>query len=125
MQLVMDYYNHCYGLLQSVQCCCPEEIGTTTKSFNFLHLGIQEYFATKYVATLPENEVHAFLAESFLISDDHLDSKCARLSNVWIIYCGISSNWLRHYMAIREPPHLFQNANYTMPGFVLVTITKK
>ena len=39
----------CYGLLQSVECYCSDKIGTPTKSFNFLHLGIQEYFAAKYM----------------------------------------------------------------------------
>ena len=49
----------CFGLLQSVQCYSSEQIGTPTLSFNFLHLGIQEYFAAQYVATLPESKVHA------------------------------------------------------------------
>ena len=35
----------CYGLLQSTECYSAEEVGTPTQSFNFLHLGIQEYFA--------------------------------------------------------------------------------
>ena len=42
----------CYGLLQSTECYSAEEVGTSTQSFNFLHLGIQEYFAAKYVTTL-------------------------------------------------------------------------
>jgi len=44
----------CFGLLQSVECYCADEIGGPTQSFNFLHLGVQEYFAAKYIATLPE-----------------------------------------------------------------------
>jgi len=84
----------CYGLLQSVECYCSDEIGIPTKSFNFLHLGIQEYFAAKYVASL---QVHSLLKESFLGKSD----KSVRLSNMWIMYCGITSgqcNSLRHYL---------------------------
>ena len=33
----------CYGLLQLTESYSAEEIGTPTQSFNFLHLGIQEY----------------------------------------------------------------------------------
>ena len=83
---------NCYGLLQSVECYCSDEIGTPSKSFNFLHLGIQEYFAAKYVATLPEDEVYTLLKESFLVTDSwYPDSKSVRLSNMWIMYCGITS----------------------------------
>jgi len=105
----------CYGLLQSVECYCSDEIGTPTKSFNFLHLGIQEYFAAKHVATLPEDEVYTLLEESFLVTDDDEDvddlyeiqyadpdSKSVRLSNMWIMYCGITggqSNSLIHYLS--------------------------
>ena len=103
----------CYGLLQSVECYCSDEIGVPTKSFNFLHLGIQEYFAAKYVATLPEDEVYTLMKESFLVTeydddddddDDELDpdSKSVRLSNMWIMYCGITSgqsNSLRRYLS--------------------------
>ena len=83
----------CYGLLQSTECYSAEEIGTPTQSFNFLHLGIQEYFAAKYVTTLPEYKVHTLLKQSF--------SKSVRLSNMWILYCGITSGQcktLRHYL---------------------------
>ena len=51
----------CYGLLQSTECYSAEEIGTPSKSFNFLHLGIQEYFAAKYVTMLPEDKVYMLL----------------------------------------------------------------
>ena len=75
---------------------------------NFLHLGIQEYFAAKHVTTLLEDEVYALLKESFIV--DNIDnnvrrsdpeSKSVRLSNMWILYCGITSgkcNALRHYL---------------------------
>ena len=100
----------CYGLLQSTECYSAEEIGIPTQSFNFLHLGIQEYFAAKYVTTLPEDEVYTLLKESFIVSDtrhnhifniSNLDSKSVRLSNMWILYCGITSGQcktLRHYL---------------------------
>ena len=98
----------CYGLLQSVQCYCADEIGILSKSFNFLHLGIQEYFAAKYVGTLTEDEVILYLKESFLartvdVYNSHgLDSKTARFSNMWVMYCGITSgqcNSLRRYLS--------------------------
>ena len=93
----------CYGLLQSTECYSAQEIGTPTKSFNFLHLGIQEYFAAKYVTTLPESKVYKLLKESFNVTDEFFDnhSKIVRLSNMWILYCGITSGQcktLRHYL---------------------------
>ena len=103
----------CYGLLQSTECYSAEEIGTPTQSFNFLHLGIQEYFAAKYVTTLPEHEVYTLLKESFIVTESRYDydeyfdpgpdpdSKSARLSNMWILYYGITSGQcktLRHYL---------------------------
>ena len=102
----------CYGLLQSTECYSAEEIGTPTKSFNFLHLGIQEYFAAKYVTTLPEDEVYTLLKESFIVTDDDYDdddpdSKSVRLSNMWILYCGITSGQcktLRHYLTVYGKP---------------------
>ena len=101
----------CYGLLQSTECYSAEEIGTPTQSFNFLHLGIQEYFAAKYVAKLPEDEVYTLLKESFIVTDRNPDSKSVRLSNMWILYCGITSGQcktLRHYLTTYgkpDPPH--------------------
>ena len=91
----------CYGLLQSVQCYCSDEIGATTNSLNFLHLGIQEYFAAKYVATLPDDKVYSLLVESFLITSlecgmnyvrktSAQQDKVVRLSNMWIFFCGIT-----------------------------------
>ena len=96
----------CYGLLQSTECYSAEEIGTPTQSFNFLHLGIQEYFAAKYVATLPEDKVYTLLKESFIVTksrDANLDNKSVRLSNMWILYCGITSGRckiLRYYLTM-------------------------
>ena len=79
----------CHGLLQSTECYSAEEMGTATQSFNFLHLGIQEYFAAKYVTSLPGSEVYTLLDESF--DQLHSDSKSVRLSNMWILYCGLTS----------------------------------
>ena len=53
----------CYGLLQSVQCYCSDDVGTTTNSLNFLHLEMQEYFAAKYVATLADDKVYSLMFE--------------------------------------------------------------
>ncbi|XP_065917957.1 uncharacterized protein [Dysidea avara] len=92
----------CYGLLQSVECYCSEEIGGPTLSWNFLHLGIQEYFSAKYVSTLPQEKIDALLEKSFLYNEylpycsniyfPDLDpnGKSVRLSNMWILYCGIT-----------------------------------
>ena len=117
----------CYGLLQSTECYSAEEVGTPTQSFNFLHLGIQEYFAAKHVTTLPEDVVFILLKESFIVEDDaddndddddddagdgdgddddddddpDPDSKSVRLSNMWVLYCGITSGQcktLRQYL---------------------------
>ena len=95
----------CYGLLQSTECYSAEEILTPTQSFNFLHLGVQEYFAAKYVTTLPEDRVYTLLKESFFVTKDDdyddPDSNSIRLSNMWILYCGITSGQcktLRHYL---------------------------
>ena len=97
-----------YGLLQCVRCYSSTEIGTPINSFNFLHLGIQEYFAAKYVATLPEDVVYKLLMESFFVNKfvrvHDQNSKSVRLSNLWIMYCGITSghcNSLRKYLAYR------------------------
>ena len=92
----------CYGLLQSTECYSAEEIGTPTQSFNFLHLGIQEYFAAKYVTTLPEDEVYTLLKKSFIVTERYTDSKSVRLSNMWILYCGITRGQcktIRHYLS--------------------------
>ena len=95
----------CYGLLQSTQCYSAEEIGTPTQSFNFLHLGIQEYFAAKYVTTLPKDKVYTLLRESFIVTAGR---KSVRLSNMWILYCGITSGQcktLRHYLTTYGKQH--------------------
>ena len=66
----------CYGLLQSTECYSANEIGSSTLSFNFLHLGIQEYFAAKCVANLPSRRVCSLLKASFLVkyTDEYVDS---------------------------------------------------
>ena len=96
----------CYGLLQSTECYGVEEFGNSTQTFNFLHLGIQEYFAAKHVTMLPEHEVCILLKESFITVDDYNpQSKSVRLSNMWILYCGITSgqcNTLRRYLTIGD-----------------------
>ena len=100
----------CYGLLQSTECYCAEEVGTPIQSFNFLHLGIQEYFAAKYVTTLTEDKLYALLRESFITNEIvramNDDNKSIRLSNMWILYCGITNGkckTLRHYLKMTDP----------------------
>ena len=102
---------NCNGLLQSVQCYCSDEIDSPTKFFNFVHLGIQEYFAAKYVATLTKGKVFKLRKESFLVCDNKRDpdpySNSVRFSNVWIMHCGITrgkSKSLVHYLTRRTLP---------------------
>ena len=95
----------CYGLLQSVQCYCSHEIGNPMETFNFLHLGIQEYLAAKHVTTLSEDDIYSLLKESFLTVNvrDHVNDKTVRFSNMWILYCGITNgrcNALQRYLGI-------------------------
>ena len=78
----------CYGLLQSTECYSAQEVAPT-QSFNFLHLGIQEYFAAKYVTSLLEDKVYTLLKESFIVTNRYR-VKSVRLSNMWILYCGIT-----------------------------------
>ena len=83
----------CYGLLQSNECYASTYTGTPVLSLNFLHLGIQEYFAAKYVANLPDNDVYELMKETFLrVRDTNhtLSSASVRLSNMWVLFFGIS-----------------------------------
>ena len=109
----------CYGLLQSTECYSAEDVGIPTQSFNFLHLGIQEYFAAKHVTKLPEDEVYTLLKESFIVTENKLgmfitksdlnpDGESVRLSNLWILYCGITSGQcktLRRYLTTYDNLH--------------------
>ncbi|XP_065890344.1 protein NLRC3-like isoform X2 [Dysidea avara] len=136
----------CYGLLQSIECYCPCQIGTPTKSFNFLHLGIQEYFAAKYVSTLSEYDVYALLQKSFpvtvveieklplytgiSINDHNRDSKCVRLSNMWIMYCGITSGHCKSLRRYLGPPTdsyftFLQNDSHSKSNHVTITTTRQ
>ena len=90
----------CYGVLQSTEFYSAKEIGTPIKSFNFVHLGIQEYFAAKCITRSPEFK-YGLMEQSFITTDGNLDDKSIRFCNVWILYCGITSGkcrTLRHYL---------------------------
>ena len=99
----------CYGLLQSTECYSAEE-DIPTPSFNFLHLGIQEFLAAKHVTALPEDEVYTLLKTSFVTRRNIFadpNSNSVRLSNMWILYCGITSGQcktLRHYLTTYGNP---------------------
>ena len=83
----------CYGLLQSTECYSTDYVGLPILSFNFLHLGIQEYLAAKYVASLPEDTISTLLRQSFLLlprKSDSNNNKITRLSNMWVLFCGIT-----------------------------------
>ena len=102
----------CYGLLQSTECYSAEE-DTPTQSFNFPHLGIQEFLTAKDVTTLPEDVVYTLLKESFIVTRSRFlrsidDNPDCRLSNMWILYCGITSGQckiLRHYLTTYGNPY--------------------
>ena len=104
-----------YGLLQSVECYCSEEIGSATLSLNFLHLGMQEYFAAKFVSTLPQHQVYTLMRKSFLCNNTETEmyfmfsdtnSMSVRLFNMWILYCGITGGQcdsLKRYLSECQP----------------------
>ena len=109
----------CYGLLQSTEWHNVKTVGIPTRSFNFLHLGMQEYFAAKNVTTLPEDKVDSLLKESFIGTGDifyliqwnsevNPVNKYILLSNMWILYCGITNGrckTLRHYLNTYSDPY--------------------
>ena len=56
---------------------------------------------------LPEDDVYTLLKESFIVTHSNQDSKSVRLSNMWILYCGITSGQcktLRHYLTTYQKP---------------------
>ena len=100
----------CFGLLQNTKFYSTE--GTLIQSFNFLHLGIQEYFAAEYITTLPEDEVYTHLKKSFIVTESSNNNESVRLSKMWILYCGITSGQsktLRHYLTT------YGKSNHTLP----------
>jgi len=88
----------CYGLLQSVEC------RNSVKSYNFLHLTIQEYLAAYHITTLQSGEVDQLLHEAiFNGSCKSSSDKSIRLSNMWIMYVGITggkNSSLRHQLEL-------------------------
>ena len=104
----------CYGLLQSTECYSAEEVGSPTQSFNFLHLGMQEYFAAKYITALQKHEAFT-LMKTLFFDCGYIDSKNVRLYNMWILYCGITKgqcNILRDYLT---NPHGMYNPYVSAP----------
>ena len=105
----------CYGLLQSTECYSKDYVGLPILSFNFLHLGIQEYLAAKYVASLPEDTISTLLRQSFLLlprKSDSRNNKITRLSNMWVLFCGITggkSEALMQYISSDSDGGISQN----------------
>ena len=92
----------CFGLLQCTEGYSALQAGAPSLTFNFLHLGIQEYFAAKYVASLHESEVLALLKETFLgisVSNPDIGNASVRLSNMWILFFGITGG---HSAAVKD-----------------------
>ena len=101
----------CYGLLQSV------EYQNSVKSYNFLHSTIQEYLAAYHIATLQSNEVDQLLKDSFFSGKGSSD-KSIRLSNMWIMYVGITggnNHSLRHHLGLFAHTHSVHG--YSNPVF--------
>ena len=88
----------CYGLLQSIEC------RNSVKSYNFLHLTIQEYLAAYHITTLQSGEVDQLLQEAiFDGSCKSSTDKSIHLSNMWIMYVGITGGKnpaLRHQLGL-------------------------
>jgi len=105
----------CYGLLQSTECYSTDYVGLPILSFNFLHLGIQEYLAAKHVASLPEDAISTLLRQSFLLlprKSNSRNNKITRLSNMWVLFCGITggkSNALMQYISGASDDGISQN----------------
>jgi len=68
-----------FGLLQAVEHF--DLTGTTTMTFNFLHISIQEYLAAHYITDLPADEELRIIKEKFW-SDTHF--------NVFSIYIALT-----------------------------------
>ena len=64
----------CFGLLQPTKCYSPKVIGAPVLTFNFYHLQLQEYFATKHIMNLPEGEVYDLIRRHFFIKNNEWDS---------------------------------------------------
>ena len=69
-------------MFQSTECYSAYSIGTATLSFNFLHLGLQEYFAARYIACSSDKLLMKTLDSIFeedyrhaeIIMDKHTDA---------------------------------------------------
>ena len=79
----------CFGLLRAIE---SSGTGKGDILFNFLNLGMQEYFAAKYLSSLSDDEIYTLLNESFLTTD----ITSSNLSNMWIMYCGIVGEQCNH-----------------------------
>ena len=65
------------------------------------------------MTTLQDDEIYKLLQESFLVQDfDAVNSRDVRLSNMWILYCGITRgkcSSVRRYLHISHPPMIFEH----------------
>ena len=89
---------NCYGLLEFTSADNSDNLDW---SFTFLHHGIQEYLAAKYISDLPDDKVYELLARSFLLVDntgcyDDCTTNNIHLFNMWIMYCGIAREKSNH-----------------------------
>jgi len=62
-------YPNCFGLLQAVEYV---RLISKTRSFNFIHLSVQEYLAAYYVARLPQDDSEELsILQEYFWSDTH------------------------------------------------------
>ncbi|XP_065916705.1 protein NLRC3-like isoform X2 [Dysidea avara] len=76
---------NCFGLMQAIE---HFSISHTTKTFNFLHLSIQEFLAANHVASLPQHEEYILLKEKFW---DEMHS------NMFMFYVAITKGQRRSF----------------------------
>jgi len=76
---------NCCGLMQAIE---HFSISHKTKTFNFLHLSIQEFLAAKHVASLPQSEEYILLKEKFW---DEMHS------NMFMFYVAITKGQQRSF----------------------------
>ena len=106
----------CYGLLQSTECYSAHSIGIPTLSFNFLHLGLQEYFAARYVARSSNKLLMDILNSIFILDsiDEFTENTVkVRFSNVLILYCGITGGRSETFRKFLRTMEAFEHTSHS------------
>ena len=123
IQLVMDYYSEPSVTVQKrLVLQLSQSTSYTWEYKNILLLNMSPHYqGMKFT--------HALLKESFIVNDSNFDSKSVRLSNMWILYCGITSGQcktLRHYLTTYgKPYHYIPPTTSTTSSTDLQVISEK